>query len=73
MEQSKLRVRGEWGVRRKGGREAGAHVAHVAHAPVATLQSMLGDRLVWGVHGGVGERPTRQGDPLKSMKALLPS
>lgn len=52
VEQGKLRMRGEWGVRRKGGRVAGAHVAH---APVATLQSMLGDRLVRGVRGGVGE------------------
>lgn len=56
VEQRKLRMRGEWGVRRKGGRVAGAHVAH---APVATLQSMLGDRLVRGVRGGVGEWPSR--------------
>ncbi len=68
VEERKLRMRGEWGVRRKGGREAGAHIAH---APVATLQSMLGDRLVRGVHGGVGVRPSRQGDSLKSMEALL--
>lgn len=72
VKERKLRMRGEWGVRRKGGREAGAHDAHVAHAPVATLQSMLGDRLVRGVRGGVGVWPSRQGDPLKSMEALLP-
>lgn len=69
VKQRKLWMRGEWGVRRKGGREAGAHVGH---APVATLQSMLGDRLVWAVRGGVGVRPSRQGDPLKSMETLLP-
>lgn len=54
-------------MRRKGGREA---CAHVAHAPVATLQSMLGDRLVLGGRGGVGERSTWQGNTLKRMVHL---